>query len=213
MRKKQERLYKIYVSIKYRYRNNLVDLSQEWIDSYQEFKKWSYENQYTDSKKLFRIDTSLGYFKENCAWAQTVQEVRKAKGRKKFACIKCSANKATRRDTMCRECASINARKNPKYDVKKYRRNWSLIKKYGISLEDFNLMFLNQNNRCLICNCVMQLPKEQMGQGMDVVAIDHDHKTGQVRGLLCNSCNKGLGHFKDDKKILSKAIKYLGDIE
>jgi hypothetical protein len=40
--------------------------------------------------------------------------------------------------------------------------------------------------------------------------VDHDHKIGKVRGLLCDQCNKGLGHFKDSKETLLKAIKYLG---
>ena len=52
-------------------------------------------------------------------------------------------------------------------------------------------------NLCCIC-----------GEKQELV-IDHDHRTGKVRGLLCGSCNKGLGFFKDNKKYLNSAIKYL----
>ena len=53
------------------------------------------------------------------------------------------------------------------------------------------------------------MPAHRKGQSLDVVAVDHCHKSGQIRGLLCNACNKGLGLFKDSPIILEKAIKYL----
>lgn len=55
----------------------------------------------------------------------------------------------------------------------------------------------------------MKHPEHRKGQSLDVVAVDHDHTTGKVRGLLCNACNKGLGFFKDSKELLDKAIKWL----
>jgi hypothetical protein len=55
----------------------------------------------------------------------------------------------------------------------------------------------------------MDMPAHRKGQSLDVVAVDHCHKSGQIRGLLCNACNKGLGLFKDSPIILEKAIKYL----
>lgn len=55
------------------------------------------------------------------------------------------------------------------------------------------------------------MPELKRGQALDVVAIDHCHKTGKVRGLLCNSCNKGLGFFNDNKELLKNAIKWIGE--
>lgn len=46
-----------------------------------------------------------------------------------------------------------------------------------------------------------------------VLCVDHNHKTGEIRGLLCGLCNSGIGHFKDKIKLLKKAIKYLENYE
>lgn len=85
---------------------------------------------------------------------------------------------------------------------KDYFRNVGLRNLYGITLEDYNQIFAEQNGSCLICGkSQLELKKR--------LHVDHDHKTGKIRGLLCNSCNQGLGYFKDNKESLLKAIKYL----
>lgn len=76
------------------------------------------------------------------------------------------------------------------------------IKQYGITVEQYNQMFVDQNGLCKIC-------KNPKGSNEKNLSIDHCHTTGKVRGLLCNKCNAGLGFFKDDISILTEAIKYL----
>lgn len=71
--------------------------------------------------------------------------------------------------------------------------------KYNISLEDYKSMSIAQNNRCIICG---RTSKKRL-------VVDHDHKTGAVRGLLCNYCNTGLGSFMDNISFLESAIQYL----
>jgi len=93
--------------------------------------------------------------------------------------------------------------------VREMQRNHSLIKKYGITLEDFWIMWFAYKGKCGICGITMKLPENRQGQSLDVVAVDHDHKTGRVRGLLCNACNKGLGLFKDSIQNLDNAKEYL----
>ena len=68
------------------------------------------------------------------------------------------------------------------------------------NLAVYKEMLSEQNGRCAICGCKA---------GKRCLAIDHDHKTNVVRGLLCHSCNVGLGHFRDSTKLLEAAISYL----
>ncbi len=80
-------------------------------------------------------------------------------------------------------------------------RNRSLKCKYGISLEIYYAMLKSQNGGCAICG-------KENAHGKPL-AVDHNHKTGSVRGLLCFSCNVSIGHFGDDVNILRLAIRYL----
>lgn len=71
------------------------------------------------------------------------------------------------------------------------------LKKYGLSLEEFRARLEAQGGLCAICRIA---PAE---------AVDHDHATRQVRGLLCHHCNHGLGKFRENVTILENAIRYL----
>lgn len=84
-----------------------------------------------------------------------------------------------------------------------WKRN--LKRNYGLTPNDFNAMWKQQKGKCAICDIELQ-PR---GRTTDSVVVDHNHATGEVRGLLCRSCNHGIGHFKDDPLILKFAAKYL----
>jgi transcription elongation factor Elf1 len=75
--------------------------------------------------------------------------------------------------------------------------------KYGIDHGTYETMLAAQDGKCAICKTT------EPGTGMERFAIDHCHGTKVVRGLLCNSCNNGLGRFKDDPDRLLKAATYL----
>jgi hypothetical protein len=84
--------------------------------------------------------------------------------------------------------------------------------KFGITLEEYNLMVESQGGVCAICggkNFTRHKGTHNNKAVAVSLAVDHDHKTGQIRGLLCNACNTSLGKFKDDPVLLRKAIKYL----
>ena len=97
---------------------------------------------------------------------------------------------------MCRTCARANGARQ-------------VIKKYGISVEQFNEMLDVQRGMCAICS--ITLTKQTS------MCVDHDHAccpTSQacgkcVRGILCHACNRGLGAFKDNIQYLQSAINYL----
>jgi len=75
-------------------------------------------------------------------------------------------------------------------------------KKMGLTESELSDLYDKQGNRCAIC----LITEEGHGK---YFAIDHDHTTGDIRGLLCMSCNTGLGNFKDNPDYLRMAIKYL----
>ena len=71
---------------------------------------------------------------------------------------------------------------------------------YGLSESDYRTLVEGQQGQCAICG---RIPARRR------LAVDHDHETGSVRGLLCGPCNIGLGVFQDNPTILEKAAEYL----
>ena len=92
-----------------------------------------------------------------------------------------------------------NSEKSFKERNPTYHRNHRLQREYGITNKDYEVMVENQNGFCAICKTK---PKT-------LLCVDHNHKTGEVRGLLCNDCNSGIGFLKDNISILESAIEYL----
>lgn len=89
-----------------------------------------------------------------------------------------------------------------------YIGSWKymLQSRYGITLDQFEQMLRDQDNRCAICNMYIDGYNDK---GRIRANVDHDHATEVVRGLLCSNCNSGLGHFKDSVRRLALAIVYL----
>ncbi len=109
----------------------------------------------------------------------------------------------------CRRVYEINNRDKARANSKRWRENnldaahaaerKSRIKKvYGLSLEQYNDIVIKQASACAICGLV---PK--------ILVIDHCHGNKKVRGLLCATCNTGIGHLRDDPKLLISALNYL----
>jgi len=84
---------------------------------------------------------------------------------------------------------------------------WKLKTKYGMSLYDYDYLLKDQENRCAICG-------ERFNDTNKIPQVDHNHKTGVVRGLLCRSCNTKLMLIKDDIQFCESAAYYLrGEFE
>lgn len=103
--------------------------------------------------------------------------------------------------------------KNPEYR-KAYHKQWYaanpeyvwrrvLADRYGITSEQYEEMVRAQGGRCAICGT------DNPGRKRTKWAVDHCHKTGRVRGLLCTKCNPGLGYFQDSPELLLAAARYL----
>ena len=80
------------------------------------------------------------------------------------------------------------------------RRDAIIRRQYGITQDEFNALIDFQDNKCAICD-----------KKLDKINIDHNHQTGEVRGLLCTGCNTGLGHLGDDVEGLETALYYLNN--
>lgn len=97
--------------------------------------------------------------------------------------------------------------------LKEYRRSDPILEKeryllsrFEISMQDYNNMLFAQGGVCAIC----KHPETHKRNGkVKALAVDHCHKTGVIRGLLCCDCNTGIGKLKDDVNVLSNAIEYL----
>lgn len=103
----------------------------------------------------------------------------------------------------CKPCTSLRYQnRKAKYEPNRdaTRANWRKFK-YGITAEEYQQKLDAQDGLCAICNGPQVSDK--------ALAVDHNHETGAVRDLLCNSCNGGLGLFKDSPALLDRAAEYL----
>ena len=108
------------------------------------------------------------------------------------------------RRPICRLCCLAYQQKHKDKDPEGFYKKWKhnrVRRDYNLSPEEYETFLTEQDNKCQICE-TREPP----------LAIDHCHDTGKVRGLLCRKCNLGLGMFKDDFKLVSKAASYLDNI-
>lgn len=120
-------------------------------------------------------------------------------------CRPCKAVYQTRWYFKNKERAQANGkvyRAQNKNRIKLNQRKYWARKKFGLTYEQLRDIESKNNGRCWICNKT----EEENGIGL---ALDHNHVTGEVRGLLCRMCNIGLGAFKDNVELLERAKSYL----
>jgi len=113
----------------------------------------------------------------------------------------------------CKDCCAVRRREGAGIPQDpKLTRKYALKAAYGITPEEYDAMYERQEGRCAICGD----PKDSWQPGMGVkgrfrfLVVDHDHRTGRVRGLLCTHCNIGIGQFREDPAIMRAAIPYVG---
>lgn len=137
-------------------------------------------------------------------------------------CKQCNKERATlwqknnkeKINKKCREWNMANPEKRKEISKrdndkrKRKKKNSYLLKTYGITIEQYDQLFDEQDGICKICS----KPESNLDKrtGLPVMlAVDHDHTTGKIRGLLCANCNMALGLLNDSANLFKKAAHYL----
>ncbi len=140
----------------------------------------------------------------------------------------------TKRATCCIDCEIINQRKkyytehckkvrkalserrllkNPNYWKEKYAKygRKRKLRDFGLTADDYNKMLKTQKGLCAICGQpeTMLINCSNKEKRIRPLSIDHDHKTGETRGLLCNKCNQGIARFDENIEYFANAISYI----
>jgi hypothetical protein len=116
-----------------------------------------------------------------------------------------------RLNSWCRDCyrdwRRTNYQKNP--PDPKARRNQHLRRKYGIDARQYDELYAAQGGVCAICENPESKVGGRLRKAKLSLCVDHDHDSGEIRGLLCLDCNTGIGLFRHDPSLLTAAIRYL----
>jgi len=130
---------------------------------------------------------------------------------RRYTCKRCAMDRQTElrhrdNDKWQKYLDKEAERKRVKRSNPEYNKNQTLVRDFGITLDEYKKMLLEQNGVCAICGN----PETATYKGrLTHLCVDHNHKTLHLRGLLCADCNRGLGMFWEDIDVLEKAIKYL----
>jgi ribosomal protein L37E len=121
-------------------------------------------------------------------------------------------NRKDKLQLWCKDCGYESKKRHYWTDRKKQvqllARKYNLKHSFGITIEQYEEMFNKQKGVCIICGKPETQHSHPNGK-VDSLRVDHNHKTGKIRGLLCSKCNFGIAQFNDNINLLKKAIIYL----
>lgn len=133
------------------------------------------------------------------------------KQEKDISCFHKNTTRKSGLQSRCKDCQKItgkewfknNPEKIKEYDKRRYPKHegWRRQRRYGISPEEFEKKFESQGRKCAICKSV--------DPGWKNWCLDHNHVTGENRGILCNGCNAAVGFSRESEIILLSIIDYL----
>lgn len=120
------------------------------------------------------------------------------------------------RESVCSACQNAKTaerhaklKNDPEYRQKmKVKDRTQGLQRYGLTDSSYQVMYDSQKGLCAICN-KPECARQNKSISLRSLCVDHDHKTGKVRQLLCSQCNHGLGNFKEDIAVLLAAADYL----
>lgn len=144
-----------------------------------------------------------------CSQAKPPEDFYDGQGNTCKQCVKDRTKKARLQDPIkYRATRAAQDAANP--NRAKVRRRSRLKRRYKLNLVQLIAMLMDQDWKCLICETPITHPDDpNPPTGATPCVVDHDHRDGHVRGLLCSACNAGLGMFVDSTKFLKKARIYL----
>lgn len=88
------------------------------------------------------------------------------------------------------------------------QKSAQLLRRYGITLSEYDLLMTLQEEACAICK-LPETARDPKSHRCIALAVDHDHATGAIRGLLCSKCNRALGYLNDDINLLLAGVAYI----
>lgn len=165
-------------------RHHSFSTSQKWLDDFWSFVVETPEKP-AGRAKAQRINAGQPWGADNFYWKEPIVELKKREDRAAYM----------------REYSAKMREANPSYHKSAFLR-----RKYGISIEHYDQMLSAQNGVCAICE---RAEGNEIRGRVLALAVDHDHATGRVRGLLCSACNTAIGLFGDDEALMAKARSYV----
>jgi len=109
----------------------------------------------------------------------------------------------------CSSCKTCNRIKTKKW-IEQYGFENHIQRHYGMTLDDWNYLIKVQDGKCAICRSEFDKRVSlKVSSRFSRLSVDHNHQTNKVRGLLCNSCNQGLGLFEENPEFLRNAAIYI----
>lgn len=130
----------------------------------------------------------------------------KCKEIKSLDCFSNSKSKKDGKHPLCKPCDSYR-KKQRRINHPHLEKDRKLLTNFGLTPEAYDMLLKKQRNCCAICG--LSASEHYVSNKKVRLCVDHCHITGDIRGLLCYTCNRALGLLKDNTIVLSKAVKYL----
>lgn len=182
--------HSLYQTWAWQRRTRNLRMCSEWRKDFWQFVK-DVGKRPSNDHKLQRIDETQPYSIKNFEWVKAEFKKLRSESKREY-------HRRYQR----------NYRKT--IPGKRAIKNADLKKKFGMSLDDYDKIFKDQNGVCAICGNV-ETYLDSRTQKVFELAVDHCHDSKKIRGLLCGQCNTGLGCFKDSTDLLTKAVDYLNN--
>ena len=121
---------------------------------------------------------------------------------------RCESDPNYRKRLAAQKRARTPKKNRPSYS-RREQHLYKLEHRYGLERDGLRKMFENQEGLCAICSRLMEMPGDGGQNRANKACVDHCHDTGRIRGLLCMTCNAGIGQLRDSKRLLLNAVQYL----